>query len=119
MVVPSSSNQDPQLSGTDCPAFTHKSSQSQRPASARRAPTVLSAVESAAAAAIRSAIGRNTPPRTTPPQNRARYGPRRIRRAASVTSWTDARSEEHTSELQSHSDLVCRLLLEKKKKENK
>src|SRR5260221_8834183 len=29
------------------------------------------------------------------------------------------RSEEHTSELQSHSDLVCRLLLEKKKKEKK
>src|SRR5438034_3781092 len=28
------------------------------------------------------------------------------------------RSEEHTSELQSHSDLVCRLLLEKKKKIN-
>src|SRR5438132_5429130 len=28
------------------------------------------------------------------------------------------RSEEHTSELQSHSDLVCRLLLEKKKKQN-
>src|SRR5438132_5072288 len=28
-----------------------------------------------------------------------------------------ARSEEHTSELQSHSDLVCRLLLEKKKTE--
>src|SRR5437773_4346882 len=26
------------------------------------------------------------------------------------------RSEEHTSELQSHHDLVCRLLLEKKKK---
>src|SRR5436190_11310545 len=26
-----------------------------------------------------------------------------------------ARSEEHTSELQSHSDIVCRLLLEKKK----
>src|SRR5438034_4554106 len=30
-----------------------------------------------------------------------------------------ARSEEHTSELQSHSDLVCRLLLEKKKDGNK
>src|SRR5436190_3808176 len=30
-----------------------------------------------------------------------------------------ARSEEHTSELQSHSDLVCRLLLEKKKKKHK
>src|SRR2546421_2876933 len=29
------------------------------------------------------------------------------------------RSEEHTSELQSRSDLVCRLLLEKKKKKQK
>src|SRR5437773_7318935 len=31
----------------------------------------------------------------------------------------EIRSEEHTSELQSHHDLVCRLLLEKKKKINK
>src|SRR5690242_20897190 len=30
----------------------------------------------------------------------------------------DARSEEHTSELQSHVNLVCRLLLEKKKQMN-
>src|SRR5207249_5921451 len=30
--------------------------------------------------------------------------------------WTAYRSEEHTSELQSRFDLVCRLLLEKKKK---
>src|SRR5947207_7153026 len=30
-------------------------------------------------------------------------------------SASNSRSEEHTSELQSHSDLVCRLLLEKKK----
>src|SRR5260370_1251071 len=30
----------------------------------------------------------------------------------------DGRSEEHTSELQSHLNLVCRLLLEKKKKRN-
>src|SRR2546430_7232791 len=29
--------------------------------------------------------------------------------------WRDDRSEEHTSELQSQSNLVCRLLLEKKK----
>src|SRR5437773_9380150 len=36
----------------------------------------------------------------------------RARRTASVPS---LRSEEHTSELQSHHDLVCRLLLEKKK----
>src|SRR5947207_12142609 len=32
-----------------------------------------------------------------------------------VENALDQRSEEHTSELQSHSDLVCRLLLEKKK----
>src|SRR5436190_9284212 len=38
---------------------------------------------------------------------------RRLRRR-----WHE-RSEEHTSELQSHSDLVCRLLLEKKKKKKK
>src|SRR5438034_3345426 len=37
--------------------------------------------------------------------------PDRCRRVPSAFS----RSEEHTSELQSHSDLVCRLLLEKKK----
>src|SRR5260221_11402250 len=35
--------------------------------------------------------------------DRAQHHPERVR------------SEEHTSELQSHSDLVCRLLLEKKK----
>src|SRR5438034_4937855 len=33
-----------------------------------------------------------------------------------ISGVQDLRSEEHTSELQSHSDLVCRLLLEKKKK---
>src|SRR2546430_13415165 len=34
-----------------------------------------------------------------------------------ISAWfnCDARSEEHTSELQSQSNLVCRLLLEKKK----
>src|SRR5438132_4341078 len=37
-------------------------------------------------------------------------------RARSVCGRSRRRSEEHTSELQSHSDLVCRLLLEKKKK---
>src|SRR3989440_3434288 len=44
-------------------------------------------------------------------------GPRadHLRRAAGVAGAAVARSEEHTSELQSRSDLVCRLLLEKKK----
>src|SRR5436190_6780142 len=35
-----------------------------------------------------------------------------------IPIWCSIRSEEHTSELQSHSDLVCRLLLEKKKKQH-
>src|SRR5258708_28464154 len=38
---------------------------------------------------------------------------------AVVTSTYDIRSEEHTSELQSPDHLVCRLLLEKKKKQHK
>src|SRR5437588_12523014 len=44
--------------------------------------------------------------------------PPTIRTISSACSMP-ARSEEHTSELQSHSDLVCRLLLEKKKKKKK
>src|SRR5437868_14674771 len=40
-------------------------------------------------------------------------------RPRSRTARTNTRSEEHTSELQSRFDLVCRLLLEKKKKKNK
>src|SRR2546430_6704994 len=44
----------------------------------------------------------------------ARSAARRVRRPSSPAS----RSEEHTSELQSQSNLVCRLLLEKKKKYN-
>src|SRR6266540_5319856 len=38
---------------------------------------------------------------------------------SAITSPVEGRSEEHTSELQSHHDLVCRLLLEKKKKKTK
>src|SRR5260370_10226270 len=36
-----------------------------------------------------------------------------------VKQYWSQRSEEHTSELQSHLNLVCRLLLEKKKNRNK
>src|SRR2546421_8925548 len=47
---------------------------------------------------------------------------RRDRRRAAERAATrvvaECRSEEHTSELQSRSDLVCRLLLEKKKKQD-
>src|SRR2546421_8088739 len=54
----------------------------------------------------RRGVPRRCPPRTRP---RARAGSRTARPHRE-------RSEEHTSELQSRSDLVCRLLLEKKKK---
>src|SRR5438034_6073057 len=47
------------------------------------------------------------------------YGVRTQRTLSDEDAWYRSnaygRSEEHTSELQSHSDLVCRLLLEKKK----
>src|SRR6267143_5039540 len=46
------------------------------------------------------------------PRRPHRRAPRRSRSRA----WRRARSEEHTSELQSQFHLVCRLLLEKKKK---
>src|SRR5438046_5609702 len=38
------------------------------------------------------------------------------RRTGWLRTWSASRSEEHTSELQSLTNLVCRLLLEKKKK---
>src|SRR5215211_9210332 len=46
---------------------------------------------------------------------------RRSRPALATAAWGARmkRSEEYTSELQSHSDLVCRLLLEKKKEKEK
>src|SRR5260221_6288210 len=52
---------------------------------------------------FRSWNGRGNRIRAAPGQERAELG--------------YDRSEEHTSELQSHSDLVCRLLLEKKKRD--
>src|SRR2546426_8747694 len=39
-----------------------------------------------------------------------------LARAPETDTWNAPRSEEHTSELQSPCNLVCRLLLEKKKK---
>src|SRR2546430_8725367 len=61
--------------------------------------------------------------RDTPPERRVGEGvDRHLHRVAQVQSHhvglvhVDLRSEEHTSELQSQSNLVCRLLLEKKNK---
>src|SRR5689334_24752743 len=48
-----------------------------------------------------------------------RASPASTSRATSMSRSRSARSEEHTSELQSQFHLVCRLLLEKKKKKKK
>src|SRR5207253_6479859 len=45
--------------------------------------------------------------------------PAGARPAAAIPARSPGRSEEHTSELQSRGHLVCRLLLEKKKKKHK
>src|SRR5438034_4742201 len=58
------------------------------------------------------------PPRSDKPCAHPASGIRPPAGALGASPWTAfraRRSEEHTSELQSHSDLVCRLLLEKKK----
>src|SRR5438874_3354559 len=60
--------------------------------------------------------------RSRPAATSTRCGPRgapeRARRGAGRPTWPRRRrSEEHTSELQSRRDLVCRLLLEKKNQE--
>src|SRR5688572_30991589 len=63
--------------------------------------------------------------RSRRPRKPAVAGPERHRhlelRVGRRRRWHDQprRSEEHTSELQSQSNLVCRLLLEKKKKKKK
>src|SRR5256885_12705441 len=67
-------------------------------------------------------------PYTTLFRSRRRQNPDRVRganisgcAAKQIPAWPNSRfasrSEEHTSELQSPCNLVCRLLLEKKKKE--
>src|SRR2546428_10234417 len=48
-------------------------------------------------------------------RNRARQAARIVVAIPGIRERARRRSEEHTSELQSRSDLVCRLLLEKKK----
>src|SRR5438034_3670853 len=55
------------------------------------------------------------PPRTRTPASAAPFPPMSpVAKLVPAPAPGVSRSEEHTSELQSHSDLVCRLLLEKK-----
>src|SRR5947207_2746048 len=57
---------------------------------------------------------RRNPSPTDPPASQGRPSGKRPRKSKPA-GLLRLRSEEHTSELQSHSDLVCRLLLEKNK----
>src|SRR6266511_3095506 len=57
---------------------------------------------------------RNTKVRPCTPSSQSQFCPSQVWRSA-VASGRRPRSEEHTSELQSRENLVCRLLLEKKK----
>src|SRR5438477_7014431 len=82
---------------------------------------------------FRSASSRRSPSDSAPStRRRCARSPRRSTASSARTSarigWASPksaqssryfRSEEHTSELQSHVNLVCRLLLEKKKKKQK
>src|SRR5438034_1472668 len=61
----------------------------------------------------------NRPPLTSPRSSSRLRIISSSRHFGRIDSQARSRSEEHTSELQSHSDLVCRLLLEKKKKKKK
>src|SRR2546422_3243682 len=60
-------------------------------------------------------VAQNTQPRAQPTWDETHS----VRRVPSGISTDSIRSEEHTSELQSRLHLVCRLLLEKKKKQRK
>src|SRR5690606_42154866 len=62
--------------------------------------------------------GQRSPRRAAPPRRRAGTAGRPGRSAGPLRRCgRGRRSEEHTSELQSRENLVCRLLLEKKKKQ--
>src|SRR5688572_31838888 len=75
--------------------------------------------EGAAAAHPRVCGRARLAPAAAPVLGRQHLQPRLLRRDRGRIADADAeRSEEHTSELQSQSNLVCRLLLEKKKKKN-
>src|SRR2546430_6962465 len=99
----------------------HRDAERGRPAYAGRQPPGARAARVAGAVLV----SRRPPPVSGRPSPRARggYGVRAAAlRAVRLTGTARrgvVRSEEHTSELQSQSNLVCRLLLEKKRKGGK
>src|SRR2546430_4692401 len=86
-----------------------------RPGRVETASKKFGSVDSTMATPISSSCSTSRPPTeaTNAPMLAGRLSPFPTRTYWVGTAW--ARSEEHTSELQSQSNLVCRLLLEKKK----
>src|SRR5688572_32277424 len=70
-------------------------------------------------AAAAASCGTVSLSRTSADGGKSGRASRTSRRSSGPAKMTERRSEEHTSELQSQSNLVCRLLLEKKKKKKK
>src|SRR2546430_13209097 len=62
-------------------------------------------------------IGQTTGMLRTARKGRFKFAPKILRVLVAQQEVGQGRSEEHTSELQSQSNLVCRLLLEKKKEQ--
>src|SRR5687768_17734509 len=71
------------------------------------------------ATCARHAAALRCPPSTRPPSASSARSPPSRQTPAGTAARSPQRSEEHTSELQSRLHLVCRLLLEKKKKQQK
>src|SRR5690349_23741880 len=110
---------------------------SERRATTRLETTTLWSKSSVSCSAIRRFFTTNTPAalspiislrremgygsRTASKRERRSSGSRRLSCSSTrpTAATTSSRSEEHTSELQSRRDLVCRLLLEKKKEINR
>src|SRR5690606_41003935 len=105
-----------------CPSATASSpitaDKSMSPASRAAARSLTSIFRSSSSTLIRSPSPRwrermkEPAGRAGAPKGSLRRGPEKTRKSR----WRRRRSEEHTSELQSRENLVCRLLLEKKKK---
>src|SRR5206468_5348613 len=72
-----------------------------------------------ASAPSKAAITTSRPVRRPPSTRTSMRSRSLLRTRIACVSARPSRSEEHTSELQSRSDLVCRLLLEKKKKKKR
>src|SRR2546430_3505589 len=83
---------------------------SQQPPAPTADPYANNAVPGTSTFPLAASAGRDSSARTTAPSGAVNQG------AFDPAKWKyGTRSEEHTSELQSQSNLVCRLLLEKKK----